>query len=221
MPLKTATVIGATGLIGGHLVEQLQADETFANIRVIVRRPVRFSQRKVEVKLVNFADPESFKLAMEGSDVVFCAVGTTQAKVKGNKEAYRKVDYDIPVNAARFCAETRCPQFLLVSSVGADSRSNNFYLKLKGEVEDAVQQQPIKSITIFRPSLLLGNRQESRPGEKIAQVVMPVFSFFLIGKLRKYKPVQARDVAAAMINAAKNAKPGRFILETPFDEGNP
>ena len=197
-------------------MEQLQADDTVGTIRVVVRRPVQFPQSKVEVKLVKFADPESFKLALEESDVVFCAVGTTQAKVKGDKEAYRKVDYDIPVNAARFCAETGCPQFLLVSSVGADSHSNNFYLKLKGEVEDVVQQQPIKSITIFRPSLLLGSRKESRPGEKIAQLVMPVFSVFLMGKLRKYKPVQAKDVAAAMIKAAKKMKPGRFVLEYPF-----
>jgi uncharacterized protein YbjT (DUF2867 family) len=220
MPLKTATVIGATGLIGGHLVEQLEQDSQYSTIKVIVRKPVQFAQRKVVVKLVNFADPESFKLALEGSDVVFCSVGTTQKKVGGDKDAYRKVDYDIPVNAARFCAETGCQKFLLVSSVGADSRSNNFYLKLKGEVEDAVQQVPLKSIFIFRPSLLLGERKESRPGEKIGQLVMPLFSIFLVGKLHKYKPVQAKDVAAAMISAAKKEKPGRYILEYPFSTGS-
>jgi uncharacterized protein YbjT (DUF2867 family) len=215
MPLKTATVIGSTGLIGGHLVEQLQEDSQVETIRLLVRRPVQFPQAKVEAKLVDFTDPESFKLAIEGSSAVFCAVGTTQKKVKGDKAAYRKVDYDIPVNAARFCAETGCPKFLLVSSVGASSRSNNFYLKLKGEVEDTVQQLPIKSIHIFRPSILLGDRKEQRPGEAIGKVVMQAFSFVLVGGLQKYKPVQARDVAAAMIKAAKKEAKGRFVYEYP------
>ncbi|HEU4901414.1 MAG TPA: NAD(P)H-binding protein [Flavisolibacter sp.] len=215
MPLKTATVIGSTGLIGGHLVEQLQQDSQVETIRVLVRRPVQFPQTKVEGKLVDFTDPESFKLAIEGSSAVFCAVGTTQKKVKGDKAAYRKVDFDIPVNAARFTAETGCPKFLLVSSVGASSKSNNFYLKLKGEVEDTVQQLPIKSIHIFRPSVLLGDRKEHRPGEAISKVVMRAFSFFLVGGLQKYKPVQARDIAAAMIKAAKKEEKGRFVYEYP------
>lgn len=215
MPLKTATVIGSTGLIGGQLVEQLQQDRQVETIRVLIRRPVQFSQTKVETRLVDFTDPESFKLAMEGSSAVFCAVGTTQKKVKGDKAAYRKVDFDIPVNAARFCAETGCPKFLLVSSVGASSKSNNFYLKLKGEVEDAVQQLPIKSIHIFRPSVLLGDRKEHRLGEAISKAVMQAFSFAFVGGLRKYKPVQASDVAAAMINSAKKEAKGRFVYEYP------
>lgn len=216
MPLKIATLIGATGLIGGHLVDQLQQDERFGTIRVLVRRPVPFSQSKVEERLVNFRDPESFKLALEGSDVVFCAVGTTQKKVHGDKDAYRKVDYDIPVNAARYCAETGCSKFLLVSAVGANRNSGNFYLRLKGEVEDAVQQFPIDSVSIFRPSILLGKRAENRPGEKIGQVVMTLFSFLLLGSLKKYKPAKASMVAAAMIRQAKRAVKGRFIYEFPF-----
>lgn len=213
MPLKTVAVIGATGLIGGHLVEQLQNDDEVNVIRVIVRRPVQFPYSKVEVKLVDFANPESFKLAIDGCDAVFCAIGTTQKKVKGNKEAYRKVDYDIPVNAARFCAETRCNKLLLVSSVGANSRSNNFYLKLKGEVEDAVQQQPVNMIAIFRPSLLLGERKESRPAEKISQAIAPAFSFLLNGRWAKYRPIQASNVAKAMIAAAKRNTTGRHVYE--------
>ncbi|WP_121354927.1 NAD(P)H-binding protein [Flavisolibacter nicotianae] len=216
MPLKTATIIGATGLIGGQLVNQLQQDEQFGTIRVLVRRPTTFSQSKVEEKLVNFRDPESFKLALEGSDVVFCAVGTTQKKVQGDKDAYRKVDYDIPVHAARFCAETGCQKFLLVSAVGANRKSGNFYLRLKGEVEDAVQQFDIKSVSIFRPSILLGKRTEKRTGEKIGQVVMKLFSFLLLGSLKKYKPVKANAIAAAMIRESKKEGKGRFVYEFPF-----
>lgn len=165
------------------------------------------------MKLVNFDDPESVKLAIDGSDAVFCAIGTTQKKVGGDKVAYRKVDYDIPVNAARFCAETKCPNFLLVSSVGANSNSNNFYLKLKGEVEDAVQQRPIQSISIFRPSILLGKRSESRPGEKIGQSVMSFFAFLLVGGWEKYRPIDAEKVAKAMVAVAKEEKPGATIYE--------
>lgn len=213
MPGITATVIGATGLIGGHLVDLLQQNSAFDTIRVLVRRPVQFTHSKAEVKLVNFADSESFKLAIDGSDAVFCAVGTTQKKVKGDKEAYRKVDYDIPLHAARFCAETGCHKFLLVSSVGANSKSNNFYLQLKGEVEDDIKLLPLKMIAIFRPSMLLGTRAESRPAEKIGQLVMPVFSVFLSGSWRKYKPIHARDVAAAMIRASLQHEEGIFIYE--------
>ena len=147
MEQTTVAVISATGLIGSHLVEQLQQDKAFDTIRVLVRRPANFTHPKVEVKLVNFQDYESFKLAIDGSRVVFCAVGTTQQKVKGDEAAYRKVDFDIPVNAARICAETGCEKFLLVSSVGADSQSKNFYLRLKGEVEEAVNSLPSKAYT--------------------------------------------------------------------------
>jgi uncharacterized protein YbjT (DUF2867 family) len=216
MPAETAAVIGATGLIGSHLVQLLQEDDYFETVRLLVRRPVSFQHPKLQIKLVNFSDPESYKLAIDGSQTVFCAVGTTQKKVKGDQEAYRKVDYDIPVNAASFCAETGAENFLLVSSVGANSKSKNFYLQLKGEVEEDVQQFPIRSISIFRPSILLGHRQESRPGEKIAQILMQLFSFVFIGSFRKYKPIQAKAVAAAMITTAKRAQPGRFFYEFPM-----
>ena len=100
---KTAAIIGATGLIGGHLLKCLQDDEEFKSIRVIVRRPLSSNHPKVNVRVVSFTDGNSFKEAISGCDAVFVAVGTTQKKVKGDKEAYRKVDYDIPVNAAKFC----------------------------------------------------------------------------------------------------------------------
>lgn len=102
---RTATVIGATGLIGSHLVELLQDDPYFSTIVVLSRRPVSFDHPNVQLLVIDFADTVAFKTAIAGSDAVFCAVGTTQKKVKGDKAAYRKVDYDIPVNAARFCAE--------------------------------------------------------------------------------------------------------------------
>lgn len=197
----TATIIGSTGLIGGYLLELLLKDDHFNSIRVLVRRPFEPDHSKLEKKLVDFTDEESFRLALEGSNVVFCCIGTTQKKVKGDKEAYRKIDYDITVNAARFCKLNGCETFVFVSSVGANSKSNNFYLKLKGEIEDAVKVVGLKHVYIMQPSLLLGNRKESRLGEKVAQWVMPVFSFLIP---KKYRPVKARDVAKEMIRMTRD-----------------
>jgi uncharacterized protein YbjT (DUF2867 family) len=209
----TATVIGATGLIGSYLVKILGKDEYFNNTRLLTRRPIDIQNEHVEVKLIDFNDAESLKLGIDGSDVVFCAIGTTKEKVEGDKEAYRKVDYDIPVKAAQFCKETGCKNFVLVSSVGADSSSGNFYLQLKGEVEDAIQQLNIESVTIVRPSILLGDRKETRPAETVGKIAMSILSFALIGKASKLKPIHAEDVAQAMVNAAKSKKPGLSIYE--------
>ena len=134
---------------------------------------------KLQKKLVDFNDADSLLVALDGSDVVFVAIGTTQKKVKGDKGAYRKVDYDIPVNIARYCKIAGCKIFVLVSSIGANSKSNNFYLKLKGEVEDAIMKIQIETVHIMQPSMLLGKRSESRPLEKIAQPLMNAFSFLL------------------------------------------
>ena len=210
---KTATIIGATGLIGSHLLSLLQQDNYYHTIRVLVRRPLENHHPRTEVKLIDFGDEESFKLGIYGSDVVFAAVGTTQQKVRGDKEAYRKVDHDIPVKAARYCRETDCPQLLVVSSVGADPKASNFYLQLKGEMEEGVKAQNVPSVSIFRPSLLLGNREEKRAGEKVAQVLMPFLALGMFGALSKYKPVHAADVAQAMVLAAKQATPGVSVFE--------
>lgn len=211
MSTKTATIIGSTGLIGNELLQQLAYDDAFEPIRLLVRRPVKKITPKTEIKLIDFSDYESFRLGIEGSDVVFCAVGTTQKKVKGDKEAYRKIDFDIPVKAARICRDAGCERFILVSSIGADSKSNNFYLKLKGEVEDAVKEIGLKTVHVLQPSILLGERQETRTGEKIAKNLMKTFSFLLMGSLAKYKPVEAKEVATAMLNYAKQDKAGFFI----------
>jgi len=200
-----ATLIGATGLIGSHLLELLLNDEYFDTVRILVRRPFELNHPKLEKKLVDFSDKESFRLALEESDVIFCAVGTTQNKVKGDKDAYRKVDYDIAVNAAQLGRLCGCETFVLVSSVGANPKSNNFYLKLKGETEEAVKAAGFKNVYIMQPSLLLGNRKESRLVEKIAQCVMPVVSFLIPAK---YKPVKTSNVAKAMIRLVKEKQEG-------------
>ena len=210
MNSKTATIIGATGLLSSHLWDLLKKDPYYQTIRLLVRRPLEHNDPKTEVKLIDFRDWESFKLGIYGSNAVFCAVGTTQKKTGGNKEAYRQVDYDIAVRAAQFCKETGCENYLLVSSVGASKNSRNFYLKLKGEIEEKVSNFDVPAVSIFRPSMLLGNRKENRRGERIAQSAMKTFSFLIP---EKYKPIQAVDVPQSMINVSKNPFTGVTIYE--------
>jgi uncharacterized protein YbjT (DUF2867 family) len=210
MNTKTATLIGATGLIGSHLLDELLNDPFYNMVKILIRRPLELTHPKLEKNLVDFNDSDSLLVAIANSDAVFCAVGTTQRKVKGDKEAYRKVDYDIPVKAARFSKLTGCETFVLVSSVGANSKSGNFYLNLKGEVEEAVKSVGLNSVHIMRPSMLLGDRKESRLGEKIGKGVMTAFSFLIPSK---YKPIHAMKVALAMLAAAKENKEGIFVYE--------
>jgi uncharacterized protein YbjT (DUF2867 family) len=208
---KTATLIGATGLIGNILLQELLDDPYFETIRILIRRPLPVTHPKLEKKLVDFNDNDSLLVALSNSDVIFCTVGTTQRKVKGDKEAYRKIDYDIPVKMARFGKMTGCETYILVSSLGANSKSRNFYLKLKGEVEEAVAAVGLNSVYVLRPSMLLGDRPEFRLGEKIGKVIMVSLSFLLPSK---YKPIHARNVAKAMLVAAKENKAGLTVYES-------
>jgi uncharacterized protein YbjT (DUF2867 family) len=210
MSTKTATLIGATGLIGGELLNLLLKDDYFQAVKILVRRPFNLVHARLEKKLVDFNDNDSLLVALDNSDIIFCTVGTTQKKVKGDKEAYRKVDYDIPVHAARFSKMVGCNVFVLVSAVGANSKSKNFYLKLKGEVEDQIGKIGIDSVHIMRPSMLVGDRHEYRVAEKIGTLLMKAFSFLLPSK---YKPIHARDVAKAMVTAAKKKEEGYFVYE--------
>ncbi|WP_010662723.1 NAD(P)H-binding protein [Marinilabilia salmonicolor] len=212
MAQKTATIIGATGLIGSHLLQQLQVSDAFDTIKVIGRRTAGYKNPKTEELVIDFEDEAAFKKAIKGSDAVFCAVGTTNKKVNGNKTAYRKVDFDIPVNAARFTAETGCNIFAIISAVGADSNSKNFYTRLKGEMEEAVQQQNISTLLIFRPSLLLGKRNETRIAESLGKWIMKPLSFLIPARM---KPIEAEDIAKAMIHAANSDLKGNHIFHYP------
>lgn len=190
-------VIGASGLIGSLIVDEL-LQQTNATITLLVRRPLSLNHPRIKEIIVDFGNLDAVAQALYGCDTVFVAIGTTRQKVKGNLDAYRKVDYDIPVNVATACVQQQISKLLLVSSIGANSQSPNFYLRLKGEVEDAISNMPIPFLGIFQPSLLLGARNEFRLGEKIGQAIMPLISFLMP---TQYKPIKASIVAKAMIKA--------------------
>ena len=205
-----ATIAGATGLIGSHLLKELLDDPYFETIRILIRRPLDLAHPKLEKKIVDFNDSDSLLAALSNSDTVFCAIGTTQKKVNGDKDAYRKIDFDIPAKLARFSKMVGCEKFILVSSIGASSTSKNFYLKLKGEVEDVVKTIGLRSLHIMRPSFLLGERKEFRIGELIGKPLMQVFSFAVPSK---YKAIRANAVAKAMVAIAKKNEEGSFVYE--------
>ena len=213
MQAKTAVLLGATGLIGNHLLQLLLQDEHYSTIRALVRKPLPVIHPKLEARVTDFNDLHDFNTAMGSGDTIFCCIGTTMKKVKGNKALYHQIDVDIPVHAAQWGIDKGYSQFLVVSAIGANTKSSNFYLRLKGSMEESIHALPYPAIHIFRPSLLLGNREEVRKGEKIARHIMPALSFLLPGTLKKYRAIQAVEVAKAMLAAAQTAKAGVNVYE--------
>jgi uncharacterized protein YbjT (DUF2867 family) len=209
---KTAVVIGATGLTGTHLVAALLQDPVFDKVKVLVRQPWAHSRPKLESIVVNFDDEAGLAPALQG-DVLFCCIGTTIKKA-GSQENFRAVDYGIPVRCARIAHEQGVSQFLMISSIGANPRSRNFYLRTKGETEEAVLKTGFSSICIFRPSFIIGQRNEFRLGEWIAKYLIQLFYFLLQGRWKKYRGIKASTVANAMLAAAKQEDAGIHVFES-------
>jgi len=195
------TLFGPTGLIGNEILKLLENDSDFEKINIVSRRPFELKSRKSSLNIIDFKDFNSYLNVIDGSDVVLAAIGTTQSKVGFNKKKYREIDFDIISNTVKACKEKNIKHFSFVSSAGADINNKSFYLKLKGEIEKEVESQQLNSSTVYRPSLLLGNRKENRFGEKVAQILIPLISFLFPDN---YKPIKASDVAKAMVNESKN-----------------
>lgn len=208
MEKKTAAIIGSTGLIGSWLQKYLLEDEDYATVRSLVRWPSEPVTAKHEVRLVDFNDAESIGLALNNVSVVYCAIGTTNKKVKGDKKLYWQIDHDIPVRVCKMAVEAGCKQFAIVSSVGANSKSSNFYLGLKGNMEEDIIATAMPGIYIMQPGQLLGKRNENRPMEAMIQGLTKSISGILSGSWSKYKSINASDVARAMIAAVKKDKTG-------------
>jgi uncharacterized protein YbjT (DUF2867 family) len=202
---KTAIVAGATGLIGRVLVEHLLHDSDYETVITLVRRTTQINNEKLTEIITDWTE-ESIHTALQtclNDADVFCSLGTTMKKAQ-TKEQFRKVDYEYPMLLAKAAKQGKAARFLLVSSMGANSSSKFFYNQVKGEVEDGLRGLGLRSLLIFRPSLLLGHRDEFRPGERIGQFLGRSLSFLLIGRLRKYKPISVTLVAQGMIRAAKS-----------------
>ena len=212
MQPRSALLVGASGLVGGHLLRLLAHDEAYDRVTVLVRKPLSFRHPKLEETAIEFDELEKHKALFRGRDL-FCCLGTT-IKVAGSEKAFRKVDFTYVVQTAALVLKNGAEQFLMVSSLGADTNSRVFYSRVKGEVEGAVSKLPFKALQIFRPSFLLGDRRESRRGEKIAIALMKSLSFALAGSLRKYRAIHAITVANAILSVAKQQNTGVAIYES-------
>lgn len=194
---KTAVVFGATGLVGGELVKALEADERYSSVILFVRRDVEFAGTKQKVHKVNVADTDSYSSEILGDDLFIC-LGTTIKKA-GSVSAMEAADRDLPANIAAAALRNGIRAVAVVSSIGADAGSRNYYLRIKGEMEKIIEGTGFEKTIIVRPSILMGKRSEFRFGEEVGRVIMKVFRFLLAGRLRKYRGVEAADVARAMI----------------------
>ena len=205
-----AVLFGGTGLTGSCILDLLNNDPDFKSIIVVTRNIFTHSSNKISNKVIDFSDPAEIESCIKQDSIVFSCVGTTQAQVKGDKNKYRAIDYDITLNIANACEKLKAKKFLFVSSGGANSSSSNFYLKLKGEIEDAVLKTKQKSLFILKPSLLIGKRKNSRFIESIGQIIMPLFSILLPDSI---KAVKANTVAKCMLELSKSELSNLNIIE--------
>ena len=201
--LKTALVLGATGLVGKAVVEQLCRDRRYQTVTCLVRKPLSndfFTENASKIRpiVVNFENLQDYQ-GYFGAQHIFVCLGTTIKKA-GNKSAFRRVDFEYVHVAAQLARAQRAISFVWISSVGANAKSSNFYLRVKGELENAIiNMSGLDNACAVRPSLLLGKREEMRPTEKLATMLTPLLSPLMRGGFSKYKPVQVADVAAQMI----------------------
>ncbi len=207
--VRNALIVGASGLVGGHLLSLLLKSQRYSEVISVGRRELPLIYPNLEQRVIDFDKMKEFSSDLVADDI-FCCLGTTIKKA-GSKEAFHKVDYTYVAQLADITAQKGASQFLVVSAMGADASSLFYYNKVKGEMEQHVKEQPFSTVHIFRPSLLLGERQEHRTGEELASKIMKPLSGLMIGPLEKYKPIEAEAVAKAMLYAASQDQRGIHI----------
>ncbi|GAA6186156.1 NAD(P)H-binding protein [Aliiglaciecola sp. NS0011-25] len=203
--MKTAIVIGATGLVGKNLVDRLAADKRVERVVAVTRRPIEYQSNKIVNQVVNFDELEKYADVFTG-DVLFSCLGTT-AKQAGSVQEQRKVDFEYQYQAAKISAENGVSHYILVSSSGANGKSISPYLKMKGELEDAVWLLPFKRVSILQPSLLIGERESFRLGETLASWILPPLC--MLPFFKRYRPISGDEVAKKMLSislSSGNAK---------------
>jgi uncharacterized protein YbjT (DUF2867 family) len=201
---KTALILGVTGLVGDHLLNILGDDERYSHITCLVRKPMAFKitqklQNRLQPIVIDFDNLQDYQ-GYFAVDHVYVCLGTTLKKA-GSKEAFRKVDFELVHVAAQLSRAQSAGSFVWISSVGASAKSSSFYLRVKGELENAIfGMSGLENAATVRPSVLLGDRNESRPGERLGVIFGNAIAPLLCGPLKKYRPVHAQTVAKQMIN---------------------
>ena len=198
--MKTALVFGSTGLVGGHLVKKLIKSNTYSKIKIFVRSDSEIKGSKIEIINTDFYNLENHKEDIKG-DHCFVCIGTTKKNAPKENE-YRRIEYNIPVEIAKIAKSNSINSFVYVSSGFADTKSSGAYLKNKGDVEEELKSLNFLKLGIMRPSFLIGDRKETRIGEKIGIFFFKLMSPFFFGPLKKMKPIHSEKVAKAMIKIA-------------------
>jgi uncharacterized protein YbjT (DUF2867 family) len=199
MPQKSALLLGASGLTGGHLLNLLLESEDYHTVYIYSRRTLGIQNPKLKEYIIDF---ESYEGTVE-ADIVFCCLGTT-IKVAKTKEAFIKVDQTYPVKFAQLQFNAGSKRFLVISAMGAAADSLFFYSRVKAEMEKLLGNIGYPKLLIFRPALITGDRKEHRAGEKFAAFINEILNYVLVGPLRKYQSVSAKTIANCMLAYASN-----------------
>ncbi len=221
---KTALIAGATGLVGSELLQLLLNNSYYDKIILLLRKPVEITDKKVVQVVLDFDDLKKHTDSLKTDDV-FCTLGTTIKKA-GSQDAFRKVDYTYPLELARISKAHGANKFLIVTALGANANSLVFYNRVKGEIEDSLQQLNLPHLYIFRPSLLVGKRNEKRPGERLGVFASKIINPLLHGAFMRYRSIEAEAVAYAMMQIAQHASKKSEIIESDmiqkiFDKNQP
>ncbi|MEO8793824.1 MAG: nucleoside-diphosphate sugar epimerase [Daejeonella sp.] len=206
---RKAILIGASGLIGSNLLQVILDGSYYSDVLTLSRSELQITHPKLVKKIINFDDTSSFENLIYG-DAIFSCLGTTKGETPDNSE-YKKIDHDYPLQFAELGIKNGVNQFHIVSSLGADENSSNNYLKLKGTLEKSLISLNIKSLHIYQPSFLTGDRKENRLMEKLLAPLIKLINPLLIGKLKNYRSIKALDVAKAMYNQSTKEMEGTFI----------
>jgi len=210
--LKSALVAGGTGLVGSQLVKLLIQSAKFDGVKVLVRKENPTQIEGADVLEVDYERLSEFEQYLK-ADVIFCCLGTTIKKA-GSKEKFRKVDYAYPYELAKLCLKNGDIQFNIITANGANSNSFFFYNRVKGDIEKALEGLNIQNLNIFRPSLLLGKRNEKRITEEVGSIFASVVNPLLVGKLKKHRAIQGLTVARAMLNVSLKNLSGIHNIES-------
>lgn len=208
--MRTAVIAGATGLVGRHCLSLLLGSRAYGEIHALVRRPLPIENSKLRQRIIDFDKLAEVEFPVNAD--AFCALGST-IRLAGSKEAFRRVDFGYVAALARKASECGSPSFAVVSSVSAARWCPNFYLRVKADMEDAVSALPFASVAIFRPSFILGQRDQPRTAEKFGMGIASAAGVALIGPLAAYKPIAAETIAKAMVSAALRPEPGKRVYE--------